>query len=67
MDDDRAFHFVQQVFEAERDDVLQSFVVGNLYELDMQRAADYLTGYLRTNKVGPETRKAIQEPRPLQR
>lgn len=65
--DERAFKFVQRVFEDERDDVLKSFAAGNLYELDPERAQPYFQTYLRNNKVGPRTREAIDSPRPLQR
>jgi len=62
--EERAFAYIQQVFEHERDDVLQSFVAGNLFELDNDRGLDYLRGYLRRAKVGPQTRKFIENPQP---
>ena len=62
--EERAFAYIQQVFEGEREDVLQSFVAGNLFELDPDRARDYLQGYLRQTKVGPQTRAFIKDPKP---
>lgn len=66
-DDERAFRYIQQVFEREHDDVLQMFVAGNLFELAPEPARAYFQTYLRHNKVGPQTKAFIENPTPRPR
>lgn len=61
--DDRSFPFIQQVLEAEPDDDMRSFVIGNLRELDYERARVYLADYRRRVKLGPNARRALDNPR----
>jgi hypothetical protein len=65
--DERAFPFVQQTLEGVQDDALRAFVIGNLYELDVEGARAYLKTYQRKHKLGPEARRAIENPGGLTR
>lgn len=65
--DERAFPFVQQTLEGVQDDALRAFVIGNLYELDAEGARAYLKTYQRKHKLGPQARRAIENPGGLTR